>query len=167
MSNGEIHRVPFTTKYTGTVNKIDQFAPQFTEFAKYYGVCSSADVVFIADGASWIWNMLKKLCPNAICIIDFFHATENLNIIVDKLRFHSADKREKFRNECHHFLELGKIDQLELLIKSKTSASNAESIDKLLDYFTENADKMRYGLFRAAGLFIGSGVIEAVCKTIV
>jgi len=167
LSNGEISRVPFTTKYIGTVNKIDQFAPQFTEFAKYYGVCSSADVVFIADGATWIWNMLKKLCPNAICIIDFYHATKNLNIIVDKLRFHSVDKREKFRDECHRFLELGKIDQLELLIKSKTSASNAKSIDKLLDYFTENADKMRYGLFRAAGLFIGSGVIEAACKTIV
>jgi len=167
LSGGEIYRIPGTTKYTGTVNKIDQFAPQFTEFAKNYGVRSYADVVFISDGAHWIWNMQRKLCPNAVCIIDFFHATENLNKIVDMLRFHSADKREAFREECHHLLELGAIVQLELLIKSKANTSNAQSVDKRLAYFTENADKMRYGLFRAAGLFIGSGVIEAACKTIV
>jgi hypothetical protein len=167
LSGGEIYRIPAATKYIGTVSKIDQFTQQFTEFAKYYGVCSSADVVFIADGAHWIWKLQKKLCPNAICIIDFFHATENLNKIVDKLRFHSADKCETFRNECHHLLELGEIGQLASLIKSKTNSSNAKLIDKLLAYFTENADKMRYGLFRAAGLFIGSGVIEAACKTIV
>ena len=53
------------------------------------------------------------------------------------------------------------------MIKGKTNTFNTELIDDSLLYFTENSDKMRYGLFRAAGLFIGSGVIEAACKTIV
>ena len=167
LSDGEIYRLPGTTKYTGTVDKIERFAPQFISFAKSYGVCSSADVVFLADGAPWLWNMQKKLCPNAICIIDFYHATEHLNKIVDILRFHSVDKREAFREGCHHLLELGEIGQLESFIRDKANPSNAEAIGKRLAYFTENADKMRYGLFRAAGLFIGSGVIEAGCKTIV
>jgi len=167
LNGGEIYRQPYTTKYIGTVGKIDQFTQKFTEFAKIHGINNHTDVVFMGDGAHWIWNLLNKLCPHAICIIDFYHSTENLNKIVDMLRFHSADKRETFRNECHHLLELGEIGQLEILIKSKTNSSNAKSIDKSLAYFTDNADKMRYGLFRAAGLFIGSGVIEAACKTIV
>ena len=53
------------------------------------------------------------------------------------------------------------------LILRKAIDSNRESVEKQLAYFTGNKDKMRYGLFRAAGLFIGSGVIEAGCKTIV
>ena len=166
LNGGEIYRQPYSTKYIGTVGKVDQFTQQFTEFAIKHGIYRYTDVVFIGDGAHWIWNLLKKLYPNAICIIDFFHAAENLNKIVDALRL-SAKKREKIREECHHLLELGEIGKLELLIKSKSNSSNAESIDKGLAYFTDNADKMRYGLFRAAGLFIGSGVIEAACKTIV
>ncbi len=64
-------------------------------------------------------------------------------------------------------LELGEISKLESLIRGKTNPSNEVEISKRLTYFTDNSDKMRYGLFRAAGLFIGSGVIEAACKTIV
>jgi hypothetical protein len=167
LSGNDIFRIPCTSKYTGTVNKIDMFDPQFTNFADSHGINTADQIVFLGDGAPWIWNMQKRRFPNAICVIDFFHATEHLNDIVDGLRFHSADKREDFRAECYHLLELGEIDKLALLIRNKANTPNAKKIDDRLRYFTDNVDKMRYGLFRAAGLFIGSGVIEAACKTIV
>jgi hypothetical protein len=169
LSGGGIARLPGTTKYTGTVGKIDQFDPQFAQFTESHGIYNADQIVFLGDGASWIWNMQKRLFPNAICIIDFYHATEHLNEIVDLLPLFGPGIREKFRQECHRLLKLGDIDKLASLIREKArlSKNKAEEIAKRLAYFTENAAKMRYGLFRAAGLFIGSGVIEAACKTIV
>ena len=164
---GDIARLPDTTKYTGTVGKIDQFDPQFAEFTERHGVHSDDQIVFIGDGALWIWNMQRKLFPNAICVIDFFHAAEHLNGIVDALTIFAIGKRKEFREKCHHLLELGEIDQLVSLIRGKMRKHNEKQIEKRLAYFTENADKMRYGLFKAAGMFVGSGVIEAACKTIV
>lgn len=167
LEKGNIIRQSNTTKYTGTTNKIDMFDPQFAQFVESQGINGADQVVFLGDGATWIWNMQKRQCPNAICIIDFFHATEHLNGTIGELRFHSAEKREEFRAECYRLLELGEIGQLASIINGKANTANAEKISDCLSYFTENAEKMRYGLFRAAGLFIGSGVIEAACKTIV
>ena len=166
LKNGDIERVPDTTKYIGTTGKIDIFRPLFANFLALQGFLNACQIVFLGDGAPWIWKLQQLLCPNAICIIDFFHATENLNKIVDMLRINGS-KREAFRRECHHLLELGEVALLGSRIIGMASPSNKEEIEKKLAYFTDNADKMRYGLFRAAGLFIGSGVVEAACKTIV
>ena len=150
----------------GTVGKIDIFRPLLAAFLALQGFCDACQIVFLGDGASWIWKLQQALCPNAICIIDFFHATENLNKIIDKLWIYGS-KKEAFRRECHHLLELGDIAQLVSRVKGASSPSNKEDIERKLAYFEDNAEKMRYGLFRAAGLFIGSGVVEAACKTIV
>jgi hypothetical protein len=55
----------------------------------------------------------------------------------------------------------------ERLLRGKANQSNEKTVEKKLAYFERNTDRMRYGLFRAVGLFIGSGVMEAACKTIV
>ena len=166
LDNGDIKRVPDTTKYIGTTGKIDIFGPLLAAFLAIQGFLDACQIVFLGDGASWIWKLQQSLCPNAICIIDFFHATENLNKIIDMLRIYGS-RREAFRRECHRLLELGDVAKLVSRISEMAPPTKKEEIVNKLDYFTENADKMRYGLFRAAGLFIGSGVVEAACKTIV
>jgi len=167
LNNGDINRVQNTTKYIGTTGKIDIFGPLFAKFLMLQGFLDACQIVFLGDGASWIWKLQQLLCPNAICIIDFFHAAENLYKIIDMLKLNDL-KREAFRQECKHLLQLGDISKLVSRISAMPTASNKkEEVEKKLAYFTDNADKMRYGLFRAAGLFIGSGVVEAACKTIV
>jgi hypothetical protein len=167
LTNGGIYREPGSTRYTGTVEKIGQFDPQLDEFAWKNGMGFAGQVVFLSDGAIWLENLRNKICPGSIGIIDFYHASQHLYKLVDSLRFHSNRKKKSFFEKCYGFLELGGIDQMADLIMGKTIDSNRGSIVKQLAYFTGNKDKMRYGLFRAAGLFIGSGVIESGCKTIV
>jgi hypothetical protein len=167
LNGGNIARVPNTTKYTGTTEKIGGFCPQFAEFATQNGIRGAEQIVFLSDGAAWLHNMQIDLCPSAISIVDFFHAAEHLDDVVGSLRFHNSDKRAGFAGTCRGLLERGDIGGLTALIRGKTNRSNAEAVDKKLSYFERNAARMRYGLFRAAGLFIGSGVIEAACKTIV
>jgi hypothetical protein len=166
LNNGDVKRAEGTTKYIGTTGKIEVFGPMLAMFLMLQGFLDACQIVFLGDGASWIWKLQQLLCPNAICIIDFFHAAENLNKIIDMLKIYGL-KLETFRKECMRLLELGDITKLASRISEMAPPSNKEEIVKKLAYFTENADKMRYGLFRAAGLFIGSGVVEAACKTIV
>ena len=167
LNDGNIVRMPNTTKYTGTTGKIDEFRPQFAEFAAFNGMHSADQLVFLSDGARWLKNSQLSLCPGAICIVDLYHAAEHLDDIIDTLRFHSPEKRKEFVDTCRHLLELGDIAQLTTLIRGKKNHSNENTVEKKLAYFENNADRMRYGLFRAVGLFIGSGVMEAACKTIV
>ena len=167
LDSDNIVRIPSTTKYTGTTDKIGGFCPQFAEFASQNGISSADQVVFISDGASWLRNMQLSLCPTAISVVDFFHAAEHLDDVIGVLRFHSTEKREAFYKQCRSLLEYGDIEQLIIQICNKTNPSNKEKVNKMLAYFERNASRMRYGLFKAAGLFIGSGVIEAACKTIV
>ena len=167
LANGRIYRDPDSTRYTGTVEKIDQFTPQIDVFTKMNGIDASGQTIFLSDGALWLENLRKKLFPHSIGIIDFYHASQHLYKLVDSLGFRSQDRKTSFLERCYRLLELGEIDQMANWINQKTTDANRESIDKQLAYFTGNKDKMRYGLFRAAGLFIGSGVIESACKTIV
>jgi len=167
LKNGRIFRDPDSTQYMGTVEKAAQFTMQLDAFTRMYGIGSADQVVFLSDGAIWLEKLRLKLFPNSIGIIDLFHAREHLYKLVDSLCFYKKNTKTAFYEECSRLLDLGDIDSLVSLVSQKTTKSNKDDIDKQLGYFSSNKEKMRYGLFRAAGLFIGSGVVESACKTIV
>ena len=167
LDNGRIFRTPDSTQYMGTTEKIAQFTVQFDAFTKMHGIDSSEQIVFLSDGAIWLENLRAKLFPNSIGIIDLFHARQHLHKLVDSLRFNYKHTQTAFYKKCSRLLDLGEIDKLVNLISQKATDSNKDTIDKQLLYFIDNKTKMRYGLFRAVGLFIGSGVVESACKTIV
>jgi hypothetical protein len=167
LANGSVYRDPGSARYTGTVERIGQFTPQMDEFARKNGIGLVGQIVFLSDGAIWLENLRSLLFPDSIGIVDFYHASQHLYKLVESLCFYRKQKKNAFLDKCYSLLELGEIDQMADLIMGKTVDSNRDSVAKQLAYFTGNKEKMRYGLFRAAGLFIGSGVIEAGCKTIV
>ena len=167
LNNGDIFRQNESTKYTGTVDKVNEFGLMLYNFAVRNGIDQAGQITFLGDGATWIWGLQKKYFPDAIKIVDMFHAIENLNIIINKLRFNKTAILEEFRDRCQKLLSLGEIDKLDALIMNKTTKSNKVAIDKKFEYFRKNKERMQYGLFTAAGLFVGSGVVEAACKTIV
>jgi hypothetical protein len=166
LNNNSIFRQPNSAQYMGTVEKVAGFTAQLDAFARTYGVGSADQIVFISDGAPWLEKLRLKLFPNSIGIIDLFHARQHLHKLVDSLDFRKKHTQAAFYDECSHILDLGDIDGLVALISQKATSSNRDEIDGKLNYFVSNKEKMRYGLFRAAGLFIGSGVIESACKTI-
>jgi len=66
-------------------------------------------------------------------------------------------------------LDKEKIEKLVFSLRS-TESANPEVVDKIrteADYFESNAERMRYPKFRRQHLFIGSGVIQAGCKTVI
>ena len=167
LSNGVIFRRNDSNRYTGTVEKVNEFGPMLYNFSVKNGIDLANQIAFLGDGAVWIWRIQNKYFPNAIAIVDKFHAIENLNKIIDRLRFNKVEIREEFRERCQALLSLGDIERLDEVIMNKTTKSNETAIGNSFEYFRKNKERMQYGLFTAAGLLVGSGVVEAACKTIV
>lgn len=124
----------------------------------------------IGDGAEWIWNIADDHFPGAIQIVDLFHARQHLWDVARKL-YPNQEPEQKRWQAIHQdeLLDEGKIEDLVAALRAIES-SNPELLEKIrteADYFDKNTERMRYPKFRSQHLFVGSGVIEAGCKTII
>jgi hypothetical protein len=127
-------------------------------------------LVKLADGAADNWTFLSQQLPGGIEILDFFHAAEHLDEGLGSVYGEgSVEARQRF--EGLRFVLKEVPDGAEKVIRSlnylrKKHPLNTK-IEKLVAYFRNNRERMRYHEFAAQGLPIGSGVVEAACKTLV
>jgi hypothetical protein len=163
-------RDPGSTTYTGAIENAEPFGKRLYVEAWNRGWSRAAKKVVIGDGAPWIWNIAKEHFPGAIQIVDLFHARQHLWDLARLL--HPMDtKRRNAWIGLHQkrWLDQGKIAKLVASLRS-IQTSDADLSKKLrneVDYFATNASRMNYPKFREQHLFVGSGVIEAGCKTVV
>ena len=163
-------RDPDSTTYVGAIETAEEFGRRLYVEAWKRGWSRANKKVIIADGAEWIWNLAEQHFPGAIQIVDLYHARQHLWELVRKL-YPNDDGQQKAWMKVHQkrLLDKGKIEKLVTSIRS-FSSDNPEVSEKIrteADYFERNADRMRYPKFRRQHLFVGSGVIEAGCKTVV
>jgi hypothetical protein len=124
----------------------------------------AAELVFVCDGAVWIWNLVKQYYPQAVQIIDWYHATEHLEKIA-AIAFSQAEERKAWLAQVKEALWQG---QVQAVIRScQNLAAKQPKVSPEIAYFVNNAQRMDYARFRAAGYAIGSGTIESACKQIV
>ena len=129
--------------------------------------CSYADApqrVVLGDRAAWIWKLTYSECPGAIQIVDLWNAKEKLWECGQALWGAGPRTEEWARARCDD-LEQGRF--AELLAALRPPAEECEAFRLGLGYFEANRERMRYDEFRAQGLCVGSGVVEAGCKTVV
>jgi hypothetical protein len=158
-----------STSYVGAIESAEQFGLRLYTEAWRRGWSRAIKKVVLGDGAVWIWNLAEQHFPGAIQIVDLYHARQHLWELSAKL-FPGIEKaRKRWLARCLDRLEKGKIEALVKILGALQP--DAEEITKWIhneaEYFQRNADRMRYPAFRAQGLFIGSGVIEAGCKTVI
>ena len=159
-----------STTYTGAIENAEQFGKRlYVEVWKRGWSCAEKKVV-IGDGAEWIWNIAKDHFPGAVQIVDLFHARQHLWELA-RLLFAGDTKRRNQWIGLHQkrWLDKGKIAKLVASLRSIQTADPdlAKKIRNDADYFATNAARMNYPQFRKQHLFVGSGVIEAGCKTVV
>ncbi len=127
-------------------------------------------IVFIGDGAAWIWNLCKEYFPNAVQIVDYPHAVSHLYNIA-KLVFGETEIEsvEAWIKETEPILHDGNITEVASSIRALATQHPAvcESLEREAKYFEKHAKRMQYRAFREKGYMIGSGVIESACKQIV
>lgn len=163
-------RDPGSTTYAGAIETAEQFGKRIYLEAWKRGWNRAEKKVVIGDGAEWIWNIADQHFPGAVQIVDLYHARQHLWELARKL--YPNQKAEQERWMLRHkdaLLDDGKIEELVASLRSihVDSPELAEKIRIEADYFEKNTERMRYPTFRAQHLFVGSGVIEAGCKTII
>ena len=143
-------------------------AKEFGKLMWATGCAAGADrarrLVFICDGAVWIWNLIAHYFPNAIQIVDWYHAADRLKRIAEEA-FPNLEERQTWLKQVTEDLWQGKV---EVVIEAcRPLAKKSQWAKQSLTYYHNNLERMRYNQFRASGLLIGSGIIESGCKQIV
>jgi hypothetical protein len=119
--------------------------------------------VIVGDGAPWIWNLADEHFPGSIQILDLYHAKGHLWDVAKAIYGPGTDLAEQWAKVRRDQLDEGKID--DILAALAIHAHANEAARKGFDYVTRHRHRMRYPEFRAQGLCVGSGVVEAGCKT--
>ena len=135
-------------------------------------LCQRPDlrIVKVADGAADNWTYLSALLPFGEEVLDFYHAVAHLGDALGaaygegtpqyQTRF--AALRESLRDTSE-----GVDTVIGALCRLRTRYPRRQAIHKALAYFREHRPRMQYSALRAQHLPIGSGVVEAACKTLV
>jgi hypothetical protein len=163
-------RAPASTTYTGAIETAEEFGRRLYREAGKRGWSRALLRVVMGDGAEWIWNLAALHFPGALQIVDLYHARQHLWELARRL-FPNDEGKRKGWMKLHQkrLLDKGKIPKLVGMLRAIKS-SNSEVAQKIrteADYFERNAERMRYPQFRRQHLFVGSGVIEAGCKSVV
>jgi hypothetical protein len=163
-------RDPDSTPYTGAIETAEEFGKRLFLEAWTRGWSRALIQVVMGDGAEWIWNLAALHFPGAILIVDLYHARQHLWEVARRLYPYDEGKRKAWMKvHQKRLLDKGKIERLVAALRSIESdhPEVAEKIRTEADYFERNAERMRYPKFRRQHLFVGSGVIEAGCKTVI
>jgi len=125
-------------------------------------------LTILGDGAAWIWNLATATFPGATHIVDLFHAREHLHSLTRSLEFMLLDHKDEWLAARLEDLDYGDIDGIAAAVrKYPLNGIKKDEVERELGYFLANAPRMRYRWFRSRGLFTGSGVVEASCKTVI
>ncbi len=162
-------RDPDSTTYVGAIETAEEFGKRLYVEAWKRGCSRAEKKVVLGDGAEWIRNIADQHFPGATQIVDLFHARQHLWELARKLYPNQEAEQRRWIMIHQDLLDGGKIEDLVAALRSIDPANPelAEKIRTEAGYFDNNTKRMRYPDFRRQHLFVGSGVIEAGCKTVI
>jgi GNAT superfamily N-acetyltransferase len=159
-----------STTYVGSFESAEPFGLRVRAEARRRGIGQAQKVVFIGDGAAWIWELCRRNFAGAIEILDLYHALEHLHRLCEGL--YPGQKRWAVKME-EAWTEQIKNDEITEVIAAarrrlKQLGPQAEgSLETQIAYFEHHQQRMLYQTYRKAGLFCGSGVVEAGCRAVI
>jgi hypothetical protein len=160
--------------YEVEIDEADVVFRRLTGLLRLVGAAQAAEIVFVSDGADWIWNRLDALIADAGIppervrrVLDFYHASEH---VMDALRpckfFSNTQRKQAHEDMCRDLLKPGGpqsvIERLRLLAKGRRAAK----VNKEIRYLEGHLEHMRYAELRAAKVPIGSGVVESAIRRV-
>ena len=157
-----------STTYVSSFKPIDDFGPLLRQEAIRRGMGRAGQVVLLIDGAQGLENMGNDCFKGCVQIVDFYHAMEHAGLVLSALigKDH-PDYKKRLRRWAKRLLKDKVQDLIKETRKECADKPQAAEVEKELGYFVRNVKRMQYGTFRAKGYFIGSGVVEAGCKTLI
>lgn len=135
----------------------------------------SADrVLFVADGAHWIWNRIPDLVKSLGLdservheLIDFFHAVEHLGKVAALRKKWSGKERKRWFTKQRRLLLKGDSESVVKAVQSICRGRNSKAIAKERNYFVRNKQRLGYTAMKALNLPIGSGAVESAVRRVI
>lgn len=143
----------------------DEFSDLFWASACQRQADLYEELVFVCDGAVWIWKLVERHFPHAVQIVDWYHASEYLPPVAEAAFSPGTEPYQTWLENARTLLWEGQIDQL-IYACQQLSCQAAAPVHKAVSYFTHNQHRMDYARFRKLGYFIGSGTGESAGKQI-
>ena len=157
-----------STTYVSSFKSIDDFGPLLRQEAIRRGMGSAGKVVVLIDGARGLENMVQDCFKDQVQIVDFYHTMEHAGKVLEAL---IGKTHPDYKKRLHRWAKRLLKDKVQALIEEARQECAGQpqkaEVEEALGYFARNVARMQYGTFRAAGYFIGSGVVEAGCKTVI
>jgi hypothetical protein len=162
---GRPQRDPDSTTYVGAIESSTLFGWRMYAEALRRGLDQAQTVIVLTDGQRYNHTITQTHFPEAVHIVDLFHAYEHLTLLAQILWGPEAQSPHAWRD----LLEAGDIKRLVSKAGKNlpSSAKAKKSLRKELRYFEKNAPYMRYAEYREKNFFVGSGVVEAGCRTVI
>ena len=156
-------------RYVAVQEASEDFGSRLYLLAAQAGVEQADETVVIGDGAEWIWNLARHHYPGARQVVDYWHACEHVHALARAYYGEGSPAGQRWaREHCRALKEKGPGKLLRALARMRPrTPEQAEAVRVERGYFRRNRPRMEYREFRAAGLMIGSGPVEAACKVVV
>jgi hypothetical protein len=157
-----------STSYVSHLGPISDFAPMLRREALRRGMGNATHVVFLVDGAEGLECMGRDYFPGCTQIVDFYHAMEHASRVL--AAWLGSKEHPDFKARLHQWAKTllkNGVTKLVAQARLECQGKSKAAVEEELGYFIRNAPRMQYRTFRKAGFFIGSGVVEAGCKTVI
>jgi len=163
-------RDPDSTTYVGSFQTAENFGLRVRREALRRGLGQAVKIVFLGDGAAWIWELARVNFAAAILILDLYHVLERLHELCQGLYAGPSSwaqrMEEQWKEMLHQDGVADVIGAARRRLKDLGSQPN-DTLEKQIAYFENQQSRMLYQTYREQGLFYGSGVIEAGCKAVI
>ena len=155
-----------STSYVASYAKAEPFSRLLRAEARRRGVGCARQVIFLSDGAAWAEEIAEQCFAGCVSILDFYHACERLHGLANALGGPHAPQR------ASRWKKLLLKDRVSTVIAQAQElqgqgAQEPAVVEDHLSFLQRHQSRMHYGTYRRHGWFIGSGVVEAGCKTVI
>ena len=165
-AEGHPIRDPQSTTYLASFVSSDLFGGLVRRAALARGVAQAGRVIFLGDGAAWVWETARTCFPQAVQILDYYHASEHVAALA-KAIYAEAGTAQNWTLRWQSLLYDSELDVLLTEARAAADPTPTEAVQRELDYLERNRARLDYRHYRAQGWFIGSGVVEAGCKRVI
>lgn len=153
-------------RYHCDIQEAENFATLLWATGCHYLADRAQELIFVGDGARWIWRLVEENFPQAIQILDWYHAVEYLTPVAHTL-FSDKEKQKAWLATMKEHLWFSRTQTvIDACLCLTDHVAASELALKAATYFQNNLARMDYAYFRAQGYFIGSGTVESGCKQI-
>lgn len=163
-------RDPDSTTYTASFETAQDFGARIRREAFRRGLGQALQVVFLGDGAAWIWELARVNFPMALWIVDLYHALERLHKLCQGLYPNDTSWRTRTEQKWKEMLQNDQVQEVIAAARRRLKDLGPQSddtLEKQIAYFENQQSRMLYKTYRQQGLFVGSGVVEAGCKAVI